>query len=71
MFEPSPPPVNPDVNDVADRAKYWYARARLSLAAMQHRSAELAGTGRLHPDETDNLQRELADIYWVAALRHS
>jgi hypothetical protein len=64
MSEPWRPPVNPDVNDVADRAKYWYARARLSLAAMQYRIAELAGTSRLHPDESENLQRELIDIYW-------
>lgn len=21
------PPVNPDVNDIADRAKYWHARS--------------------------------------------
>lgn len=58
------PAVNPDVNDIADRAKYWHARARLRLAAMQYRLAELAGTGRLHSDDMDSLQSELIDIYW-------
>lgn len=65
MFDAmSPPPVNPNANDIADRAKYWYARARLSLAAMHYRVAELAGTGKLHPDEAEQLELKLIDIYW-------
>jgi hypothetical protein len=61
---PQPPPINPDVNDIADRAKYSHAMARQILAAMQYRLAELAGTGRLDPDECPSLQKELIEIYW-------
>lgn len=56
--------INPDVNDIADRAKYSHAMARQILAAMQYRLAELAGTGRLDPDECPSLQKELIEIYW-------
>jgi hypothetical protein len=30
---PEPPPMNPDVNDIADRAKYGYAVGIFLLAA--------------------------------------
>lgn len=63
MFEK--PPVNPDVDDIADRAKYGYARATLDLAAMQYRLAELAGTGQLDADESMRLQDKLFEI-WMA-----
>ena len=57
------PPVNPDVHDIADRAKHWYARATQVLAATQYRLAELAGTGRLDPDESMSLQTNLFEIW--------
>jgi hypothetical protein len=57
------PAVNPNVNDIADRAKYAYATATHRLAIMQYRLAELAGTGRLNPDESMRLQDELVRIW--------
>jgi len=53
------PAVNPNVDDIADRAKHWYANATQVLAATQYRLAELAGTGRLDPDESMSLQTNL------------
>jgi hypothetical protein len=47
------PAVNPNVDDIADRAKHWYANATQVLAATQYRLAELAGTGRLDPRRVD------------------
>jgi hypothetical protein len=64
VSEPSPPPpVNPDVNDIADQAKHWYAEGAQLLAAMQYRLAELAGTGRLDPGESKSLQDNLVHIW--------
>ena len=57
------PAVNPNVDDVADRAKHWYANGTQVLAATQYRLAELAGSGRLDPDESMNLQTNLFDIW--------
>jgi hypothetical protein len=57
------PPVNPDINDIADRAKHWYAKATQVLAATQYRLAELAGTGRLDADESMSLQTNLFYIW--------
>ena len=57
------PPVNRDVQDIADAAKYGYARCTQRLATMQYRLAELAGTGRLDPDESMALQVELVRIW--------
>jgi hypothetical protein len=62
---PQSPPVNPDVNDIADRAKHGYAIGTRLLAAVQYRLARLAGTGRLDPDESMRLQHVLADIWWA------
>jgi hypothetical protein len=58
-----PPPVNPDVDDVADRAKHGYATGTKLLAETQYRLAELAGTGRLDPDESMSLQYNLVSIW--------
>lgn len=57
------PAINPDVDDIADRAKYGYARASQLLAEMQYRLAELAGAGRLDRDESIQLQIGLFRIY--------
>jgi hypothetical protein len=57
------PPVNPDIHDIADRAKHWYAKATQVLAATQYGLAELAGTGRLDADESMSLQTNLFDIW--------
>src|SRR5690349_20364086 len=57
------PAINPDVNDIADRAKYAYANATQLLAATQYRLGELAGTGRLDPDESMSLQTNLVYIW--------
>jgi len=62
------PAVNPDVNDIADQAKYAYATGTQALAALQYRLAELAGSGRIDPDESMRLQFGLASVweslYW-------
>jgi hypothetical protein len=60
---PTPPPLNPDVENIADRAKHEYATATQMLAATQYRLAELAGTGRLDPDESMTLQENLFHIW--------
>jgi hypothetical protein len=60
---PQPPPINPDVDDIADRAKHGYARATLILATMQYRLAELASLGLLDPDESISLQDNLIEIW--------
>jgi hypothetical protein len=57
------PAVNPDVHDIADRAKHRYATGTKLLAAMQYRLAELAGTGRLDADESMSLQHELVSVW--------
>ena len=57
------PPVNPDVHDIADRAKHAYATGTQLLAAMQYRLAELAGTGRLDPGELMHLQENLFHVW--------
>jgi hypothetical protein len=57
------PAVNPDVDDIADRAKYGYARATAILATMQYRLAELAGLGLLDRDESMSLQDNLIEIW--------
>ena len=59
------PAVNPNVDNIADRAKHGYALGARLLAAVQYRLATLAGTGRLDPDESMRLQHVLADI-WLA-----
>lgn len=43
------PAVNPNMHDVADRAKYEYATGTQVLAALHYRLAELAGTGGSTP----------------------
>ncbi len=62
---PQSPLINPDVNDIADRAKHGYAVGARLLAAVQHRLAQLAGTARPDLDESMRLQHVLADAHWV------
>lgn len=57
------PAVNPDVHDIADRAKHRYAEATQVLAATQYRLGELAGNGRLDADESMSLQTNLFHIW--------
>jgi hypothetical protein len=57
------PAVNPNVDDIADQAKYRYANGTKLLAATQYRLAELAGSGRLDPDESMSLQENLFHIW--------
>jgi len=57
------PPVNPDLHEIADRAKHGYAIGTRLLADTQYRLAELAGTGRLDPDESMSLQMNLFFIW--------
>jgi hypothetical protein len=57
------PAANPDHHDIADRAKYEYALGTREVAAAQYRLAELAGTGRLDPDESMRLQENLLRIW--------
>jgi hypothetical protein len=57
------PAVNPDPDDIADRAKYRYAAGTKLLADVQHRLAELAGTGKLDPDESMSLQFKLVELW--------
>jgi hypothetical protein len=52
----NPPPVNPDVHAIADRAKHGFYTASKLLADVQYRLAELAGTGQLDVDESHGLQ---------------
>ncbi|MGV0069428.1 hypothetical protein ACRU44_17005 [Mycobacterium colombiense] len=59
------PAVNPNVHDIADRAKHAYAEGTQLLAATHYRLAELAGTGRLDPDASISLQEDLVGI-WVS-----
>jgi hypothetical protein len=62
------PPVNPNMHDIADRAKYAYAIGTQKLAALQYRLGELAGIGGIDPDESMSLQFGLASVweslYW-------
>jgi hypothetical protein len=57
------PAVNPNVHDIADRAKYGFATGTKHLAEMQYRLAELAGIGQLDPDESMRLQEQLFSIW--------
>jgi hypothetical protein len=63
-----PPPINPDIYDIADRAKHGYAIGTRLLAHLQYRIADLAVTGRFDPGESIRLQRVLADIWWALYL---
>jgi len=53
------PPVNPNVHDIADRAKHSYAVGTKMIAEMQYRLAELAGTGQLDREVSMDLQQAL------------
>lgn len=57
------PPLNPDIDTIADQAKYRFATATEKLANLQYRLGELAGTGRLDPDESGRLQGALVQIW--------
>jgi hypothetical protein len=58
-----PPPVNPNVNEIADEAKYRFAVATRALSETQYRLAELAGLGSLDRDESISLQDLLFEIW--------
>jgi len=57
------PAVNPNMHDIADRAKHGYAEGTKLVAETQYRLAELAGTGQLDPDESMDLQMNLFAIW--------
>lgn len=57
------PAVNPNVHDIADRAKHSYALGTQLLAQTQYRLGELAGLGLLDPDESMSLQENLIEIW--------
>jgi hypothetical protein len=57
------PAVNPNVNDIADQAKHAYATGTQALAALQYRLGELAGTGRIDPDESMSLQVGVVSVW--------
>jgi len=57
------PAVNPNVHDIADRAKHAYATGTQLIAQMQYRLGELAGLGLLDPDESMSLQENLIEIW--------
>ena len=57
------PAVNPDMHEMADRAKHGYAEGTKLVAETQYRLAELAGTGQLDPDESMDLQMNLFAIW--------
>jgi hypothetical protein len=59
----TPPPVNPNAHDIADRAKYAYFAATKVLADVQYRLAELAGTGQMDPKESKSLQQQMVSIW--------
>jgi hypothetical protein len=42
----TPPPVNPDIDAIADRVKHAYAVITQQLAAMQYRLGELVSCAR-------------------------
>jgi hypothetical protein len=51
------------VNAIANLVKYRYFTVSKELAGMQHRLAELTGTGRLDPADNEDLQRHLHNVY--------
>ena len=57
------PAVNPNVHDIADRAKHAYALGTQLVAQTHYRLAELAGLGLLDPDESMSLQLNLTEIW--------
>ena len=57
------PAINPNVDDIADRAKHAFAVGTRLLADVQYRLGELAGTGRLDPDESMRLQEVLVGVW--------
>jgi hypothetical protein len=57
------PSVNPRVDEIADWAKWGYATGTHLISAVQHHLAQLAGTGRLDPEESMFLQEGLAGVY--------
>jgi hypothetical protein len=62
------PPTNPDSDAAADQAKHAYAMGTQRLAALQHRLADLAGTGQIHPKLSLELQFDLENIWeWLYA----
>lgn len=66
---PNPPPVNPNINEIADRAKYEFAIGAQVIAKLQLQNAELYGVMyRLDPDEYEELQRLCVNA-WAALYR--
>lgn len=59
------PSLNPNVDDIADWAKHWFAHGTSDLATLQYRLGELAGSGKLDREESMRLQ-ECAVSIWEA-----
>jgi hypothetical protein len=57
------PAVNPNAQDIADKAKYGYVGVTQRLGAMHDRLTELADAGLLDADESLNLQDDLFVIW--------
>jgi hypothetical protein len=57
------PAVNPNADDIADRAKHAFAIGTKAICDLAYRLAELAGTGRLDPNEAMPLQNRLYEIW--------
>lgn len=57
------PPVNRDVDEIPDEAKWAHAKCLVLLAKVQRRLAELAGTGRLDQDHSMAMQEDLTKIW--------
>ena len=62
------PAVNPNAQDIADKAKYEYVGVTERLGAMHDRLTELADTGLLDADESLNLQDDLF-LIWESVLK--
>jgi len=57
------PPVNGNVDHIADQAKFYFAQGVSDLSELHYRLAELAGTGRLDPDESMRLQQSAVRVW--------
>jgi hypothetical protein len=57
------PAVNPNTDEIADKAKHEFAVATEILAETQYRLAELAGLGVLDRNESMRLQRNIFRVW--------
>jgi hypothetical protein len=57
-------PVNPDINDIFNRAHYASSRAIRRLSMLQYRIGEITGEDRLDKNESSRLSDELCAISW-------